>query len=242
MICRHVIVIPVYNNPLTVCEVIDTCLKVTALPVLVIDDGSDHSVEQLGPDWSAHKDRLQFVRHPSNQGKGIALQTAISWSLAKAYTHMITIDADGQNDPRDIPKLLESSLQNPWALIVGDRNMNTANVPKSSTFGKAFSNFWIRYETNAEVLDSQSGYRVYPLYHLQTIRFHRKHYDFEVEVLTRLIWKKVEVLNVPVTVKYFPPETRVSHFDKLKDNFRISVTNTILVSLSLLKNKDRLYH
>ena len=239
MICRHLIVVPVYNNPQTVMKVIKACLEVSNLPILVVDDGSDQEVQLLAKDLVSNKN-LFFLRHNKNHGKGVALQSAISWCLKKAYTHMITIDADDQHDPADLPQLLKSSLAHPWALIVGDRNMNTDHVPKSSTFGKAFSNFWIRYETNAEVSDSQSGYRVYPIYHLQTMSFHRKHYDFEIEVLTRLLWKKVEVINVPVKVKYFSAETRVSHFDKLKDNFRISVTNMILVSLSLIKNKDSL--
>jgi predicted LPLAT superfamily acyltransferase/uncharacterized protein (DUF2062 family) len=238
MIGRFVVCIPVYNNPATIVEVIRSCLTHFEGPVMVLDDGSDLPVETLFlQSLPGGHERLIFVRHPKNCGKGVALRTAFREAVVRGFTHLVAIDGDGQHDPAEIPKLVRAAEESPWSLIVGDRDMQTANVPGSSTFGKKFSNFWVRYQTDVGVADSQSGYRIYPLFFVQNMRFLCKRYDFEIEVLTRLIWKGVTVKNVKVSVKYFPKEERVSHFHKWKDNFHISVINTILTVVALLKEQ-----
>jgi predicted LPLAT superfamily acyltransferase/uncharacterized protein (DUF2062 family) len=238
MNCRFAVAIPVYNNPTTIVSVIEACLHHTEFPILVVDDGSDESVEALFqaalPQGNA---RVSFIRHSENRGKGIALQTAFKEALRLGHTHLVTIDGDGQHDAAEIPKLVHAARENSWALIIGDRDMNTDNVPGSSSFGKKLSNFWVRYQTEVGVADSQSGYRIYPLFFLQNMSFFCKKYDFEIEVLTRLIWKGVAVKNVRVSVRYFPKEIRVSHFHKWKDNFRISIANTFLTIGAMLREK-----
>jgi predicted LPLAT superfamily acyltransferase/uncharacterized protein (DUF2062 family) len=221
---------------MTILDVIQACLSETSLPVMVVDDGSTQDVKDLYQEkFPGKHPRLIFVRHERDRGKGLALRTAFKEAIARGYTHLVTIDGDGQHDPVEIPRLVHAAEEHPWSLIVGDRDMQTENVPGSSTFGKKFSNFWVRYQTDVGVADSQSGYRIYPLFFVQNMVFFCKKYDFEIEVLTRLIWKGVSVQNVRVSVKYFPKEERVSHFHKLKDNFRISILNTILTAAAILK-------
>lgn len=229
MRCRFAVCIPVYNNPETIVSVIQRCLEKTSAPLIVMDDGSDQSVELLCQQSHVQSERLFFLRHASNQGKGAALQTAFRYALQKGYTHLVTLDGDDQHDPADISKLMTAAELKPFALIVGDREMKAAaHVPGSSNFGKAFSNFWVHYQTDVNVADSQSGFRIYPLFFIQNMTFYSQKYDFEVEILTRLIWKGVSVENVKISVRYFPPEKRISHFHKWKDNARISVVNTFL--------------
>ncbi len=237
---RFVICMPVFDHPKTVVEVIEKCLTATDFPLIVVDDGSEILVEELFSSSAllSQKNRITFIRHSKNFGKGKALQTGIQKAVSLAYTHMITIDADGQHLPEEIEKLIHGAEISPWAVILGDRQMQTQNVPSSSVFGKAFSNFWVKYETDTSVGDSQSGFRIYPLFYLQTMSFLTRRYDFEIEILTRLIWKGVEVKSVPITVVYFPPGKRVTHFNKFKDNLRLTVLNTILVSASLLRRDD----
>lgn len=237
---RFAVCIPVYNHPKTVVEIIDQCLACTAFPIFVIDDGSDEPVENIyrQANHASINERITFVRHEKNRGKGHAIRTAIQKTVSLGFTHLVTIDADGQHLPEEINSLVRTAQVRPWAVILGDREMKTQNVPKSSVFGKAFSNFWVKYETDKVVSDSQSGFRIYPLFYLQTMSFWTGNYDFEVEILTRLIWRGVEVKSTPITVNYFPPEKRVTHFNKLKDNFRLTVLNTILVSTSLLRRDD----
>jgi predicted LPLAT superfamily acyltransferase len=119
--------------------------------------------------------------------------------------------------------------------VIGARRFPAANVPGASRFGRAFSDFWVRYETGVRVGDSQSGMRVYPLFHIQCLRFTTRRYDFEIEALTRLAWGGVEVVEVPIDVVYPPADERVSHFKKVRDNVRISALNIRLVTLSLFR-------
>lgn len=235
---KFLICIPVYNHPATVNQVIDDCLNLQEHPVLVVDDGSDLDVQKTYEILNKKNERLYFLKHEKNNGKGAAIQMAILWAVKNGFTHLVTLDADGQHSASDINTLIKNSYLKPWSVILGDRQMKTENVPKSSVFGKAFSNFWVKYQTDKFVGDSQSGFRVYPLFYLQTMKFITKRYDFEVEVLTRLIWKDVEVFSVPIQVKYFPTDKRVSHFNKFRDNFRLTVLNTLLVSVSLLRRND----
>lgn len=232
------IAIPVYNHSATVVDIIHECLTVTTHDIIVIDDGSTEPVQEIYLKAHPEHVRITFLRHDVNQGKGAALLTATDFAVKKGWTHLITLDADGQHFPSDIPALVKAAYLHPWSVILGDRQMNTQHVPKSSVFGKAFSNFWVKYETDLNVSDSQSGFRIYPLFHMQMMEFRSRRYDFEVEVLTRMMWKGVEVISVPIQVKYFTPEKRVTHFHKFKDNFRLTVLNTILVTTSLLKRND----
>lgn len=233
MNCRYLICVPVYNNPQTVGGVVQECLSITEFPILVMDDGSTTPVQSL----IASNPRISHERFPENQGKGVVLKEAFRWAAEKGFTHLITIDADGQHRPQDISKLVNEANAHPRALIVGDRDMDTENVPGTSSFGKKFSNFWVKYQTDTQVGDSQSGFRIYPIFWVQTMSFFRKRYDFEIEVLIRLIWKGVEVRNVKIAVTYFPPETRVSHFDKFWDNVHISVLNTVLTTVALFRDQ-----
>jgi Glycosyl transferase family 2. len=76
-------------------------------------------------------------------------------------SHIITIDADGQHDPADLPLFLDAIAKDDNAIIVGARDFNTANVPGSSRFGRKFSNFWLRVQTGIAISDVQSGFRAY---------------------------------------------------------------------------------
>ncbi len=223
---RICIVVPTYNNSSTLSQVIEELLKASPLSICVIDDGS---IPPVSKTWG---ERVTVLTHGKNQGKGAAIQTAIAWALSKGFTHLLTIDADGQHSSQDIAPMVERAHQHPWALVMGVRNFEATEVPSVSRFGRRFSNFWVKFETGTEVGDSQTGFRIYPLFHLQTMRFLTRRYDFEIEVMIRLLWRGVKVEEVPISVAY--PANRVSHFNKWKDNVRISFLNAILVSLSLL--------
>lgn len=240
MILRVCAVLPVYNNADSVETVVKDCLRATSFPVLVVDDGSDIPILRLlnDPDVKTNLDsgRLRVIRHERNVGKGAALQTAFADCLARGYTHALTLDADGQHLVSEVSKLIDECKADPWALIVGKRKMSGATVPQVSKFGRSFSNFWVKYQTGQVIEDSQSGLRIYPLFQIQNFKFWTKKFDFEIEVLIRLLWRGNPIREVDVDCYYPPPEERVTHFDKLWDNVRISLLNTALVVISLLRS------
>jgi len=222
------VVIPVYNQPDCLRDVASRCLDIHPR-LLVVDDGSEQAVEALLKDLP-----VEVIRHESNQGKGQALRTAAHHLRARGDTHMITIDADGQHYPEDLPLFLEAVDQHPDALIVGVRDFERATVPGASRFGRQFGNFWVWVQTGTRVRDIQSGFRAYPLAALERLPCRAKAYAFEVEIVVRALWGGVKVHEVSVRVHYPKPDERVSHFHKFHDNARLALLNTHLTLRALL--------
>jgi predicted LPLAT superfamily acyltransferase/uncharacterized protein (DUF2062 family) len=243
MILRISVVIPIFDNSRTISEVVKDVLLSSSFPVLIVDDGSQNPVANSLYSWDVRKaiesGRVRVERFEKNQGKGAALRFAIHKLASEGYTHMLTMDGDGQHFAREIHKLVDLAKAHPWDLIVGVRKLQSETVPGISKFGRKFSNFWVRYETGLRVQDSQSGFRLYPLQPVQMQKFVCTQYDFEIEVLIRLLWKGVQVREVEIDVHYPKPSERVSHFHKFWDNFRISCLNIILVSLSLFRSRTK---
>jgi hypothetical protein len=127
----------------------------------------------------------------------------------------------------------------PAAFIIGARNMDQASVPGKSSFGNKFSNFWFWVETGLKMSDTQSGYRLYPVKLMADTSFITRKFEFEIEVLVASAWRGIEITEVPVRVYYAEKENRVSHFRPFKDFTRISILNTVLVTIAFLYIKPR---
>lgn len=225
---RVLVAVPVYNHASTLRAVVLGLLE-RHPHVLVVDDGSD----DLEPEVLAGLP-VRMVRHGRNRGKGAAIRTAALEARRQGMSHIVTIDADGQHDPADLPLFLEAVAADPLAVIVGARDFNTENVPGSSRFGRAFSNFWLRVQTGVILSDVQSGYRAYPLIVLENLRCTENRYSFEVEVLVRASWAGFRLREVNIRVHYPPKGERVSHFRAFMDNARISFLNTRLTIRAIM--------
>lgn len=221
------VLIPTYNNEKTLKRVIDGVLDYTE-SIIVINDGSSDSTLQILEKYS-----ITVINLSENKGKGNALKTGFRKAKESGYNYAITIDSDGQHYPDDIPVFVEALLtEKEDVLLIGNRNMSQDGIPKKSSFGNRFSNFWFWFETGIKLEDTQSGYRLYPLHRIPKKYFTPK-FEFEIEIIVRTAWRHVPVKNVPIKVLYDPAE-RVSHFRPFKDFTRISILNTILVTITLL--------
>lgn len=220
------VIVPTYNNHKTLKRVLDSVLDYTS-NIIVVNDGSTDTTVQILEDYT----HLVQIHHPKNVGKGKALRSGFKKALELNYNYAITIDSDGQHFASDIPGFINVLEQEGDVLLIGSRNMTQENVPKKSSFGNKFSNFWFWFETGNKLEDTQSGYRLYPLKKMPVHYFTNK-FEFEIEVIVRSAWKNIPVKNIPVKVLYDPAE-RVSHFRPFKDFTRISILNTVLVFISL---------
>ncbi|MCD6526352.1 MAG: DUF2062 domain-containing protein, partial [Desulfuromonas sp.] len=146
---------------------------------------------------------------------------------------IITIDADAQHYPEDLPLFFQAIAEQPLAIHVGYRDFSVKGIPRSSIFGRHFSNFWLRVQTGCRIGDAQSGYRAYPLALLDHLQFTDCRYSFEVEVLVKACWAGVPLSDVSIQVYYAPGSERISHFDKVRDNVRLSWLNTRLCLRSI---------
>ncbi|RDK88750.1 DUF2062 domain-containing protein [Marinirhabdus gelatinilytica] len=229
------VIIPTYNNHKTLQRVMDGVLEYTT-NVIVINDGSTDTTPHILEGYS----QIKTIHLPKNQGKGNALRVGFAKALELGFDYAITIDSDGQHFPEDMEVFIETltTSENKNLLLIGARNMEQEDVPRKSSFGNKFSNFWFWVETGTWLQDTQSGYRLYPLKYLENMNFKTKKFEFEIEVIVRAAWKGTEVKNVPVRVLYDETE-RVSHFRPFKDFSRISVLNTVLVTIAFLYIKPR---
>lgn len=230
---NYAVLIPTYNNEKTLSRVLDGVLSYTP-HVIVVNDGSTDSTAAILLGYP----QVEVVTFSKNRGKGKALQEGFRVARARGYTYVLTIDSDGQHFPEDIPTFITAIEQEEVpTLLVGNRDMTVEGVPKKSSFGHKFSNFWFHLETGVKLPDTQSGYRLYPLEVIPR-RYFTPKFEFEIEVLVRSSWRGVPVKPVPIRVLYDPSE-RVSHFRPVKDFARISLLNSILVLIAFLYIKPR---
>ena len=228
---RHICaVIPTFNNGGTVADVVRGVLA-QGLPVFVVDDGSTDDTAQKLEGLDIH-----VLRHPRNLGKGHALKTGLEEARRRGFRFALTIDADGQHDPADIPALLAAAGER--TLVVGSRNIAADGMPSGSTFANRFSNFWFTVQTLRRLPDTQTGFRVYPLEDLPSLKLLTARYEAELTLLVFSAWKGLKLVPVPVRVYY--PEDRVTHFRPFADFFRISVLNTVLCVLALVYGYPRM--
>ena len=227
-------VIPTYNNAGTLADVIERTLA-QGLPVVVVDDGCTDGTQDIlsviaGPD----RQSLTVLKHPRNLGKGAALKTAFKWAREQGYSYAVTIDSDGQHYPEDIPLLMAAKGER--TLVVGSRTMRGGNA--GGSFANRFSNFWFTLYTGVHLEDTQTGFRLYPLNDLPSLKVVSSRYEAELSLLVFSAWKGIRLVEVPVRVDY--PENRVSHFRPFRDFMRITVLNTLFLPITLLYGYPRL--
>lgn len=171
---------------------------------------------------------ITIVTHERNKGKGRALVSGFHKAIQMGFDYALTLDADGQHYPEDIPLLIRALDVNPGALIVGSRQFTDENMPGKSKFANRFSNFWFRLQTTINLPDTQTGMRIYPLHRLYGLPILTSRYEAELELLVFAAWHNVQLIPVPIRVYYPPKEERVSHFRPARDFTRISILNCFL--------------
>ncbi|SMD32173.1 Glycosyltransferase involved in cell wall bisynthesis [Reichenbachiella faecimaris] len=231
---NYCVVVPTYNNASTLKTVLDSLLSHTSEVIVVNDGSTDHTAEILG-----QYANLDVIIHLVNQGKGMALRNAFELATRRGFEYAITIDSDGQHNPGDLPAVLGKIAENRGKVVMGSRAMEGEGIPKKSSFGNRFSNFWFWAETGIRLADTQTGFRAYPLKSMLGMKWFTHRFEFEIEVIVRLAWRNVKFVEQPIAVAY--QQDRVSHFRPLKDFARISVLNTFLFTAALLFYLPRLW-
>ena len=216
------VVIPCYNHVATVAQVVRGAQA--HCPVIVVDDGSTVPLPAL-PGCALH--RLE-----RNSGKGAALRAGFQLASELGYTHVITMDADGQHFPEDLPKFLDAARANPDAMLVGVRDFIAAGCPTHRRRSNAVSTFWFWTETGVRLGDTQCGFRCYPLALTQQLKARSGRYAFELEFMVRASWMGTPLVPVSVKCTYAPDQIRQSHFRPVRDLAHITFMNIGLVAQS----------
>ncbi len=221
------VLIPTYNNEVTLKRVVDQVIEFT-VNIIVVNDGSTDNTSQILKNYSA----LRVIHISVNKGKGNALKTGFREAYKMGYKYAISMDSDGQHFPDDLHiflDALESHLPTkPDLLVIGSRKMDDPTVPEKSSIGNRFSSFWFWVETGVDLDDTQCGYRLYPLEAINSLNLYTSRFELEIEVIVKASWAGAKVINLPVKVLYDPNE-RVTHFKPWQDVARITVLNICFV-------------
>ena len=233
---RPCAVIPVYNHEHAIGKVVAAVLS-HHLPCMLVDDGSSLAcAAALDALAAAHPDQITLLRHTVNRGKGGAVLTGVRHAAKAGYTHALQIDADGQHCTDDIPRFLAQSAAQPDAVIAGCPQYDES-VPKVRLYARYLTHVWVWINTlSLDIKDSMCGFRVYPLSPLLQLAQRKElgeRMDFDIEVLVRLYWDGMPIVNFPTRVGY--PSDGVSHFRLVLDNLLISRLHAMLFAGMLLR-------
>ena len=235
--CSHLILIPSYNTGLKVLETVREARRYWQPVWIIIDGSTDGSIEALQALAAADPGvRVLVLSH--NQGKGAAILHGLREAATAGYTHVLTMDADGQHPAARIPEFMAVSRAHPQAVIFGQPVFD-ASAPAVRVHGRKLSNGLANLQTLWRGIgDSLCGFRVYPVVPLRDIMERQRwmrHFDFDPEAAVRLCWRGLTPINLAAPVKYFSiAEGGVSHFKYLRDNLLLVWMYARLVVAALL--------
>jgi len=171
-------IIPFFNERATINQVIQLTLKHVDA-VIAIDDGStDNSSETI-----ALTENITLIVNATNRGKGFALRKGLSYAVEKGFDKLITIDADMQHNPDEIP-LLCSKL-NDYPIVIGNRLNNLKGMPLQRKISNKITSYLLSIKTGQDILDSQSGFRAYSAEVIANVKTDEDGYEAESEILIK---------------------------------------------------------
>jgi len=208
------ILIPAYNAQETLGFVLKK-IEPLKIDTVVVDDGSSDETKRV-----ALENGAQLLEHPLNLGKGAALRTGFQSILQKDYQVIITLDADGQHEPSEIPSLLKIFQSVKPDILIASR---------AAEFGKMtfLRRFWNRLGVKAvarlchsDITDSQSGFRLIRREVLKEVDLSTSRFETEMELLMNACKKGFSVLSVPIKTQHVDG-TGSSHFRPVVDTWLV---------------------
>ena len=203
------IVIPTYNEEKIIQSVIKEIKKTGYSNIIVVDDGSSDNTRN-----AAQKNGVVVLRHRINRGKGAATKTAIEAVKLLGADIIVTMDGDGQHDPKDITRLI-SPLYKGYDIVLGTRLKNTLGMPWHKIMANKIGNLFTWYFYGLWVTDSQSGFRAYSKNAVEKINTYADRYEYDSEVIREIHKYKLKFCEVPIKVRY----TEYSMNKAQKQNF-----------------------
>jgi glycosyltransferase involved in cell wall biosynthesis len=210
-IMKILVVIPAYNESATIKDVL-TRLKKHNLPVLVIDDGStDHTGRE------ARQSGAEVIINPKNSGKGATLLTGFRYALDKGFDAVITMDADGQHLPKDIPFFIKAASTQPSGIIIGNRMEDTRTMPFVRILTNKFMSKMLSMLIRQPVPDTQCGFRLIKREVLERIKLTTRNFELESEILLEASYAGFSIHSVAIQTIYAHDK---SHIRPFRDSIR----------------------
>jgi len=212
------VVMPAYNEAATIRELAGRVLERVSL-LVVVDDGSTDGTAKF-----LERLPLTLLRNERNAGTAVSIHRGIAQAVAAGCERIITMDADGQHLPEDIPRLLEAAERFPGRIVIGARRRGTSGAPPVRRFANRFADFWISWAAGHPVHDSQSGLRLYPRALFEQVHTRPGEgagFVLESEILIDAAASGILTTSVDIDSIYLP-DRRPSHYRPAADTWAIS--------------------
>ncbi|MCF6353820.1 MAG: glycosyltransferase family 2 protein [Candidatus Polarisedimenticolaceae bacterium] len=211
------VVIPAFNEEATIQALVKRVL-LQVEQVIVVDDGStDGTCDELS------ELAVTVLKNGQNRGKAASLQHGFQYAMQQGCSAVITLDGDGQHAPEEIPRLLKAASDRPDTIIVAARLINREAAPPLRLFANKFADFWVSWASGYPVVDSQSGFRLYPATLLDSVAqtdCQAEGFVFESKIFIEAAKRGFYSVVVPVESIYLP-DRRESHYRPFGDTSRI---------------------
>ena len=197
------VLIPAYNEEKTIAGVVERARKV-ARKVVVADDGStDRTVEK------AEEAGAEVIRHPVNQGKGVALLDGFKHIFSQGWPWLIVVDGDGQHPPEEIPAFVKTAETTGASIVVGNRMKDIAAMPAIRFYTNWLTSSIISLLIRQKVPDSQCGFRLIKRDVFEAIDFRTRNYDTESEMLIEAGRKGFTIASVSIPTIYADQASKI---------------------------------
>jgi glycosyltransferase involved in cell wall biosynthesis len=229
---RIALLIPAYNEEASLDQVLSASKQYIA-HIIVIDDGSNDKTGAI-----AQQHGVDLVVNERNCGKGACLLRGLSYAFAQGWEHVVTMDADGQHDPADLERLLRLCQQERQSVLTAARVLSVQNTPRMRLWANKVADFFISWAAGTRLLDTQSGFRVYPQgvgKLMDKAKVGAEGFTFESEVLIEMAWSGVSFASIKIESIY-RDDARQSYYRPGKDTWLI----TKMVFKKLIRKKFHL--
>jgi len=209
---KILIIIPAYNEEKHIKKVIEKCLKYSKY-VLAIDDGSkDNTPKEI------KKTKAIYFLNKTNKGKGYSLKKGFNYAVKNHFDIVITLDADGQHDPRLIPKFVKG-IEGGYDVIIGTRRKRHSSMPKRRRLSNFLLSLIFSAASRTWIKDTQSGYRAFNIKVLKCLKLKTNRYETESEILMKLGRRRAKFGKVRIPVIY---GNEKSSINPIKDTMRFA--------------------
>ena len=213
------IVIPAFSEEKHIASVVEQ-IRQYSDHVVVVDDGSPDQTAA-----EAEKAGAVVLRHNGNKGKGVALTTGFEYARKKGFEAVITMDADGQHDPNDLPKFVEAYRRTGIPVLVGNRMVDVKDMPLIRRWTNRFMSWMLTRIMGQYVPDTQCGYRLYRCDVIPYISAESEGFAAESEVLLRVSDRGIRIDSVRIATIYGDEKSKINPFSDTIRFFSMIMSN-----------------
>jgi len=212
MSMKVAIIIPAYNEEKKIRETLRS-INWPKKDIIVVDDGSTDKTFDI-----AKEEGVTVLRHNTNFGKGKAQRTGFAYAIRNNYDCVITMDADGQHSPAEIPNFIKAMSEGKGDIIIGTRKPSLKDMPPIRVLTNLLTSLVVSLLCGTRVRDSQSGYRIIKREVLEKTPLRTNNYQTESEIIINAGRRGYRIGAIPIKIIYRGDES--SKIDPIIDTIR----------------------